>query len=90
MTNSGAEFTSIYITSGLERTTADNLFEAASAPFRYLLKIYQAAQDEKEMRDMTTDASRSGTEHNEIVVREPSTARLHDFQDLPVRKSSDC
>ena len=84
MKGKGSELTTGYITSGVGTEAAPNLIEAASVPLRYLMKLYQAALQEREMREITVEATRARTDYNKrVVVREPSTSELG-FQDLPV------
>ena len=61
-----------------------SLLETATAPVRYLFKLYQIASQEREFQEIIIRPAQGRAHLNQgIVIREPE-ARMLTFQDLPV------
>lgn len=64
-----------------------NILQTATAPVRYLYKLYQTALQEREIREITVKPAHGRAHLNQgVVVREPEATSMLTFQDLPVKK----
>jgi len=65
-------------------TDSESFYEAATYPFKFLLKLYQTTIMEREMQEITVQPSKARADVGKrIIVRELSSSEFG-FQELPV------
>ena len=73
------------LTSPVNTEQESSFVESATAPVRFLFKLYQTALQEREMREITVKPAQGRAHLSQgVVVREPVASTKLTFHDLPV------